>query len=334
MGGTAGSGGSSGCAAAGSVEAGEPTSCQIPGTGITDCGPNQESCCVSPVVSGGTFYRDYDGVTFTDQSYPATLSDFRLDKYEVTVGRFRKFVDAWVGGWRPQSGAGKHAHLRDGCGLSGEGGTHEEGWQVEWNADAASDKPGWDGKLACDPVLATWTSTAGSNEGSPMNCMSWYEAYAFCIWDRGFLPSEAEWNYAAAGGGEQRVYPWSTPASSTTIDCDRANFSEDWPTSFCYGAPLSVGSLSSGNGKWGHSDLAGNLDEWNLDASNTAQTTWPGYSLIDCEDCTALTPLHIRTRRGGGYPDSAAKVTVSARGFSGNPGSRHPLHGMRCARAP
>ena len=29
---------------------------------------------------------------------PATVSDFRLDKYDVTVGRFRQFVKAWNGG--------------------------------------------------------------------------------------------------------------------------------------------------------------------------------------------------------------------------------------------
>lgn len=28
----------------------------------------------------------------------------------------------------------------------------------------------------------------------------------------GFLPTEAEWKYAIAGGDEQRMYPWGTPA--------------------------------------------------------------------------------------------------------------------------
>jgi formylglycine-generating enzyme required for sulfatase activity len=40
-------------------------------------------------------------VTYDDPSFPATVRDFYLDEYEVSVGRFRKFVSAWVGGWRP-----------------------------------------------------------------------------------------------------------------------------------------------------------------------------------------------------------------------------------------
>jgi sulfatase modifying factor 1 len=56
---------------------------------------------------------------------PAKVSTLRLDKYEVTVGRFRKFVDAWVGGWRPMAGEGKHAHLNGATTLSSPLRTHD-----------------------------------------------------------------------------------------------------------------------------------------------------------------------------------------------------------------
>src|SRR6185369_11301256 len=92
----------------------------------------------------------------------------------------------------------------------------------------------------------------------PVNCLDWYEAHAFCIWDGGFLPSEAEWNYAATGGDQQRVYPWSSPPSSTAMDSTNAVYD---------GAPLLVvGSKSAGgDGRWGHADLTGSVAEWNLD---------------------------------------------------------------------
>src|SRR5580704_3199035 len=51
------SGASSG-SASGSIVA-EPPSCAPHGPGMTDCGPNKESCCTSLLVNGGTFYRTY-----------------------------------------------------------------------------------------------------------------------------------------------------------------------------------------------------------------------------------------------------------------------------------
>ena len=104
---------------------GQPPSCVGGAGGQADCGPGgNESCCTSPLVPGGTFSRSYDGVSagYTDPQYRATVSDFRLDKYEITVGRFRQFVAAWDAGWRPAQGDGKHSHLNGGSGLTTGGG--------------------------------------------------------------------------------------------------------------------------------------------------------------------------------------------------------------------
>ncbi len=55
------------------------------------CGASlNDDCCISPIVPGGNYFRGGDQY---GTSSPATVSSFRLDKYEVTVGRFRAFVE-------------------------------------------------------------------------------------------------------------------------------------------------------------------------------------------------------------------------------------------------
>ena len=200
-------------------------------------------------MPAGTYERSYDGFTFTNSNNPATVSALRLDRYEVTVGRFRQFVtymegvarcqravrEAHAPKWRSWT-QGQWRRLRDGLERSGVG------------RPGASTSGAWDSNLGG----GTWTATSASNESLPITNVDWYEAYAFCIWDGGFLPSEAEWNYAASGGAEQRAYPWAPayPPGSTAMSCANANYS-DCPT----GAPNAVGTESpGGDGRWGQSD--------------------------------------------------------------------------------
>jgi len=166
---------------------------------MTDCGANSESCCTSLEVAGGTYYRTYanNGSGPTGEAGPATISTFSLDKYLVTVGRFRQFVSSWNAGWMPAAGSGKHTYLNSGNGLAATGGGYEPGWVATDDSNVAPTNL----NLACHPPLDPGTNTAGAQENLPINCVNWYEAYAFCIWDGGFLPSAAEWEYAAAGGG-------------------------------------------------------------------------------------------------------------------------------------
>ena len=190
---------------------------------MTSCGAGTESCCTSLEVTGGTYYRTYDpldsdgGATLaadggpTGEADPATVSGFRLDKYVVTVGRFRQFVAAWNNGagYMPPAGSRKQTYLNGGQGLanSSSPGTYESGWDAtDWNNTTDID-PTNANHAQCSPD-STWTDTASCQENLPINCVNWYESAAFCIWDGGFLPSEAEWEYAAAGGSQQREYPW------------------------------------------------------------------------------------------------------------------------------
>ncbi len=210
---TAGGGlASGGTTSAGGTTTASGTAPRCSGLAAT-CGPSgNDSCCKSLLVPGGTFDRSYDGVDFKDPNYPATVDDFYLDKYEITVGRFRAFVNAGMGTQAKPPAAGVGAHP----------GINDSGWDSTWNANLVANTAALTTALKCSANYQTWTDAAGSNESKPANCLDWYTAFAFCAWDGGRLPTEAEWNYAASGGSEQRYYPWSKPATSVTIDASYA----------------------------------------------------------------------------------------------------------------
>jgi formylglycine-generating enzyme required for sulfatase activity len=303
-----------------------PKTCPAAGSGLDDCGPDGgESCCQRLVVPGGTFKRDYDNGEFTDATHSATISSFRLDRFEVDVGRFRQFVRAVVDdGWRPKAGAGKHTHLNSGRGLSTGPATYEPGWDASWSASLATTTAEWNGELSCGGA-ASWSLVPDTRERWPANCVSWYDAYAFCIWDGGFLPSEAEWNFAASGGSEQRVYPWSIPASSVALDCSHANYNAPCPP----GGPKDVGATTaSGDSRWGHADLGGNVWELLVD--------WQVPLPSSCTNCAVTTPIDGGkvALRGGGHASQDTSYPKAAYRGSSPSTLRHTSNGFRCAYAP
>jgi len=163
-----------------------------------------------------------------------------------------------------------------------------------------------------------------------MNDVNWYEAYAFCIWDGGFLPSEAEWEFAAAGGSEQREYPWGSTDPGTAnqyaiYGCEYPNGAGECPASeggVANIAPVGYGTL--GAGLWGQLDLAGDVDEWNLD--------WYG-KYAGCTDCADVATASERVARGGDFVSSASFLLPPNR-YRYLPTARGVAGGFRCARSP
>jgi formylglycine-generating enzyme required for sulfatase activity len=281
----------------------------------TTCGPNgDDDCCVSPAVPGGTFSRSYDDVTYTDSTYVATISSFHFDKYDVTVGRFRAFLAAYPGSI-PAAGAGKNPND-----------PNDPGWNTSWNALMPATSADLSAVLPVDTEgqTGTWTDTPGANETRPIGTVTWFEANAFCAWDGGRLPTEAEWNYAAAGGNEQRVYPWSTPPTSTTVDQTYADYNpaDDGP-----GAMDPVGSQSpKGDGKWGQSDLVGNIWQWMYDNYDDP------YAQSPCDDCADEPQASVNALRGGSAFHGTDWLPVSIRHSASAATPRWADVGFRCAR--
>jgi formylglycine-generating enzyme required for sulfatase activity len=288
-----------------------------------------ESCCTTLRVPGGMFLmgRSPGGVdacpsadTLCQQQpdeepeHEVMISSFYLDKYEVTVGRFRRFVDAWTG--PPALGTGAHPGIPE-SGFPG------------WLHD--SDPPATSAEVAalldCDDnpdsptgtlgdVVATFNSSSAVRDALPINCVPWILASAFCIWDGGRLPTEAEWELVAAGAEQNRLYAWGNdPPTDDYAVVDQPGGA----------GPDVVGSRPDGAARWGHLDLAGNLWEWVWDAylQDAYERTAP------CIDCAILPGGSVR--RGGAWFSAPTDVRSTNRGTGGGL-PRPDAIGFRCAR--
>jgi formylglycine-generating enzyme required for sulfatase activity len=331
-GGTATEGGGAGQPQESGGEAGQPPAPPVHscGVGLT-C--NGDDACTTRYVPGGTFKMGrsvsgsdaYDGGDPDEQpEHDVYVSPFWLDKYEVTVGRFREFVSAYSSATMPAVGDGANPHVAS------------SGWQEEWNGYLPADRDGLNTALIkkdvnCDGSYRSWTTTPSNNECLPMNCMDFYLAFAFCIWDGARLPTEAEWEFAAAGGAENRLYPWgSTPPTS-----ELAVFGCLTGTDQCTPAYIQpVGSVPAGNGRYGQADLAGSMlelmrDVWDSNYYNEGPATDPNPANLSSD-----TQDEDATVRGGSFSSLKADLRAATRQGLKPRSLHYPGIGFRCARNP
>jgi len=101
-----------------------------------------------------------------------------------------------------------------------------------------------------------WNDANFSHPRQPVVAVSWFEADAYCQWLRAStglpfrLPTEAEWERAARGGLEGKLFPWGDDEPST-----RPSYADRWKA-----APEPVGK-SQPNG-YGLFEMCENVHEW------------------------------------------------------------------------
>ena len=192
------------------------------------------------IVPGGRFTMGGGERLEENPPHIVVLNPFAIDPYEVTVERFSKFITA--------------AKYR----------TEAEKWG--WSGVFDIQKQDWKPTNG-----ATWKEVGGPGSkpsalDDPVTHVSWNDAVAFCAYEKGRLPTEAEWEYAARGGKEGLIFPWGNelrPGGKPAANWWQGVFPTKVTKEDGFVSRAPVGRFKP-NG-YGLYDMIGNVWEWNAD---------------------------------------------------------------------
>ena len=223
------------------------------------------------------------------------LDAYDIDREPVTNGSYAEFV----------ADGGYHAREL----------WTDEGWA--WLVDENIDRPLY---WTADGAERRFDRVAQIDPSLPVMHVSWYEADAFARWAGGRLPTEAEWERAAAWDpetGEPLPFPWGHEPPAY----ERANLDQ---TAF---GPLPVGSLAGASPE-GVSGLIGDAWEWTA----SALEGYPGFQAFPYPEYSQVFfGGPYRVLRGGSWATRPMVARNTFRNWD-LPQRRQIFSGFRCVR--
>ena len=254
-------------------------------------------------IPGGTFMLGAApdaGFVFDNEkwAHPVTLAPYRIARVAVTNAEYRAFVED-----------GGYAREDLWC---------TEGWAWRVSADAAH--PLYWSRSAARWCEQHYDALVPHEPTLPVMHVNWYEARAYCRWAGRRLPSEAEWECAAAShpaGAAKRRYPWGEAAPQPA----HAKFHD------AAGGRAPVGAYPDGDSAWGCRQMLGNVWEW----TDETFRPYPGFVADPYKEYSAPWFGTHKVLRGGSHATSAALMRNTWRNFY-TPERRDVFAGFRtCA---